>query len=334
MPKNKDAFSRYKIIDFYLRHHDFATTKRLAEICSERLGINVAVRTIQKDIADLRFDTVLNINAPIVENRKERTYYYAKGTPEIFTAIELEDEEIYALLFYAKTISQYNTYPIFKEISKAVRKVIDNSNISLKSKDLFEKETFLETEKHVALKGIEFIPMLLDAMSRKKIIEVEYQKFNNGITYYRIKPLLIKEDKQLWYILGVNTEYDKIRTYALDRIIKISVTNDDFEPLQFNSSEYFRFSFGITVNDEAPVEVLISFTPDTGNYLRTLPIHETQEIIEDTAEKFIIKLKVIPSYEFYSKILSYGSDATILSPEFIKSRFQKSFEEAVRNYEI
>lgn len=334
MPRNKDAYSRYRIIDHYLRHHDFAKTKRLAEICSERLGISVSVRTIQKDITDLRFDSVLNINAPIMESKKEQAYYYPEGTAEIFPAIELDEEEIFALLFYAKTISQYTTYPIFKDILQAVRKVIDNSNISAKSKELFEKESFLETEKHPLLKGIELIPDILDAMSRKKIIEIEYQKFNNIKTHYRIKPVLLKEDKQMWYILGVNIEIDKIRTYALDRIIKMSITNDDFEPKEFNSSEYFRFAFGITVMDETPVEVIISFTPETGNYVRTLPIHHTQEIINDTAEKFVIRLKVIPSYEFYSKIYSYGSSATIISPEHIKSRFQKTFEEAVRNYEI
>ena len=336
MPKNKDAYSRYKIIDFYLRHHECATVKRLAEVCTGRLSINVAVRTIQKDIADLRYDSVLNINAPILEFKRDHTnyYYYDKGTPEIFTSIELLEEEIYALLFYAKTMSQYKGYPIFKDIANAVKKVIDNSNISLLSKDLFEKETFLETEKHISLKGIELIPLLLDAMAGNKIIEIEYQKFNNDITYYRVKPLLVKEDKQMWYILGVHTEHNIIKTLALDRIIKITVTDDDFEPEPFNSQEYFRYSFGITVMDEIPVEILISFTPFTGNYLRTLPIHHTQEIIEDTPEIFIIKLKVIPSYEFYSKILSYGSDATILSPEHIKTKFQKSFEEAVLNYKM
>lgn len=334
MPRNKDAYSRYRIIDHYLRHHDFAKTKRLAEVCSTRLGISVSVRTIQKDIADLRFDTVLNINAPIMESKKEQAYYYPEGTPEIFSAIELDEEEIFALLFYAKTISQYTTYPIFKDILQAVRKVIDNSNISVKIKELFEKETFLETEKHVVLKGIELIPSILNAMSDRKIIEIKYQKFNNDMTQYRVKPVLLKEDKQMWYILGVDTAIDKIRTYALDRIIKMGVTNDDFEPPKFNSPEYFMFAFGITVMDETPIEVIISFTPDTGNYVRTLPIHGTQEIIEDTSEKFIIKLKVIPSYEFYSKIYSYGSSATIVAPEHIKSRFQNTFKEAVENYKL
>lgn len=332
MPRNKDAYSRYRIIDQYLRQNGFVKTSRLAEVCSERLGIPVSIRTIQKDIIDLKEDTVLNIIAPISYSKVERAYYYPEGTREIFPAIELGEEEINALLFYAKTISQYNAYPIFKDISNAVRKVIDNSNISLKSKELFEKENYLETEKHISLRGIELIPTILDSMARKKLIEMEYQKFDNLQSKYIILPVLLKEDKQMWYILGINTATKKLRTFALDRILKITITCNDFEPVQFDSAEYFKYSFGITVIDEEPVEVEISFKPDTGNYIRTLPIHETQVILEDSPNRFVIKVKVIPSYEFYSKIYSYGNAATILSPNYIKSMFQRSFEDAVKNY--
>ena len=64
----------------------------------------------------------------------------------LFPSLELEPEEINALLFYAKTISQYKEYPLFEEISNAVKKVIEGSNINPKTKELFEKETLLETD--------------------------------------------------------------------------------------------------------------------------------------------------------------------------------------------
>ena len=332
MPRNKDAYSRYRIIDQYLRQNAFVKTSRLAEVCSERLGIPISVRTIQKDIIDLKEDTGLKLYAKIEYSYSNRAYYYPEGTSEIFPAIELGEEEVNALLFYAKTISQYNAYPIFKDISNAVRKVIDNSNISPKSKELFEKENFLETEKHVSLSGIELIPQLLDAMARKKIIKLEYQKFDNIKSDYEIIPVLLKEDKQMWYILGIDTEKNKLRTFALDRILKINTTNIEFEPVHFNSSEYFKFSFGITVIDKDPVDVIISFKPDTGNYIRTLPIHSTQVVMEDTQERFVIRIKVIPSYEFYSKIYSYGNAATIISPSDIRNQFLSAYEQAVKNY--
>ena len=44
MPKNKDAYTRYKIIDQYLRRHKFGKTSRIAEVCSGNLGIPISVR--------------------------------------------------------------------------------------------------------------------------------------------------------------------------------------------------------------------------------------------------------------------------------------------------
>ncbi|WP_455323397.1 hypothetical protein [Flavobacterium piscinae] len=77
---------------------------------------------------------------------------------------------------------------------------------------------------------------------------------------------------------------------------------------------------------------MISFKPEQGNYLKTLPIHHSQVVVEDTKKNFIIKVCIIPSYEFYSKILSYGDTATVLSPESIRLEFEKKFINAVNNY--
>ena len=331
MPSNKEALKRYRIIHSVLRRGGKHKSSRITEICNES-GIPVSVRTIQKDLNDLAEDTELALFLPIKQDKKTKTYYYEEIPVNIFPSIELEKEEVNALLFYAKTIRQYQEYPIFNEISNAVKKVIENSNIAPQTKELFEKETLLETESHYHINGIELIADILDSITKRKVIEIEYQKFNGNSKTHKIKPILLKEDKQMWYILGINIKYDSLITFALDRINDITITNEEFDPIEFNSSEYFQHSFGITVSEDEPLEVIINFNPKQGNYLRTLPIHKTQEIIEDNNENFKIKVVAKPSYEFYSKIFSYGSDATIISPKPIRERVLKTFEKVINNY--
>lgn len=331
MPKNKEALKRYRIIHNILRRGGKHKTKRIVEICNEA-GIPVKLRTIQKDLEDLAEDTELGFFLPIKKDDSSRTYYYEEIPKNIFPSVELEPEEITALLFYARTVSQYKEYPIFKEITNAVQKVIDNSNIAPEIKKLFEKETLLEIEKHPQIGGVELIADILDAITKRKIIEIEYQKFDDEIKRHRIKPILIKEDKQLWYIIGINVKYNSLITLALDRIIDISIMEDSYSEVSFDSKEYFKYSFGITVTVEEPIDVIISFNPEQGNYLKTLPIHPSQIVLDDSTDKFIIQVSVKPSYEFYSKIYSYGSSATILSPEAIRETFQQTFIEAVNNY--
>lgn len=193
MPNTKEALKRYRIIHGILRRGGKHKSSRIVEICIDH-GIPVSQRTIQNDLKDLAEDTELGLFLPIKQDKITKTYYYEEIPENIFPSIELEKDEVNALLFYAKMIRQYKEYPIFNEISNAVKKVIENSNISIKTKELFEKETLLETENHQNIRGIELIADILDAITRKKVIEIEYQKFDGKSRIHKIKPILLKED--------------------------------------------------------------------------------------------------------------------------------------------
>ena len=331
MPKNKEALKRYRIIHNVLRRGGKHKTSRIVEICNDA-GIPVKLRTIQKDLEDLAEDTELGFFLPIIKDDASKTYYYKEIPNNIFPSLELEQDEIIALLFYAKTISQYKEYPLFNEITKAIQKVIKNSNISPNIQELFEKNTILETENHPSIGGIEMIAEILNAITKKKFLSVEYQKFDDKIKTHEIKPILLKEDKKLWYVLGISIKRNSLITLALDRIVDVSTKDEEFDEITFDSNEYFKYSFGVTVSENDPIEVVISFEPNQGNYLKNLPLHHTQEIIEDSDNKFVIKVMVKPSYEFYSKILSYGKTATIISPRSLKEEFTNIFEQALSNY--
>ncbi len=333
MAQNQQAIPRYRAILKVLRRSGKHSSKDIHQACINS-GIDTKYRTIQKDLQDLRDDPTIFGRELNIKSDPKTKKWYSEGIPrEIFTLLELEDGEVTALLFYAKTMNQYCEYPLFQEMSEAIRKVIDSANISENLKQLFEAKTLLETEKHEPIEGVELIPDILQSIHQRKKIIVEYQRFDRDkIKTHEFKPVLLKEDKQMWYIVGKNVKYDSLMTLALDRIVSLIVTEHIFEPIEFNSEEHFKYSFGITVPEEEPIDVIISFTPEQGNYLRTLPIHSTQQIIVDDENEFKIRVKVIPSYEFYSKIRSYGEQAKIISPESLINVIQSSFSKALSRY--
>lgn len=332
MAQNQQAIPRYRAILKVLRRSGQHSSKNIHQACINS-GIDASYRTIQKDLQDLRDDPAIFGRELNIKSDPKTKKWYSEGIPkEIFTLLELEDGEVTALLFYAKTMNQYCEYPLFQEMSKAIRKVIDSSNISENLKQLFEAKTLLETEKHEPIEGIELIPDILQSIHQRNEIIVEYKKHSGELKTHTIKPVLLKEDKKLWYIIGVNSKHESFITLALDRVKSIELTQCEFEPIEFNSEDYFKYSFGITVSEEEPIDVIISFTPEQGNYLRTLPIHSTQQIIVDDENEFKIQVKVIPSYEFYSKIRSYGEQAKIISPQSLIKVLQSSFSDALNHY--
>lgn len=333
MAQNQVALSRYRVILKKLTRPGQHSSEQILQACINS-GIDTKLRTVQKDLNDLRDDAAIFGHELNIHYDQKSKKWFSEGIPkEIFASIELEKGEITALLFYAKTINQYSGYPIFSEMTNAIKKVIDNSNISSNVKELFEKDAFLETEKHLPLKGIELIADILDAIHNRNLLIIKYQRFDGDeIKTHELRPVILKEDKQMWYIIGKNAKYDSLMTLALDRIKSLKITEQIFEPIEFNSEEYFKYSFGITVSDEEPIDVVISFTPEQGNYLRTLPIHSTQCILVDNKNQFKIKIRVIPSYEFYSKIKSYGEQAKIVSPANIAAEIKSSFAKAIHRY--
>lgn len=333
MADNQKALKRYRVILKLLSRGGKHASKDIHQVVLNS-GIDTGYRTVQKDLEDLRDDdSIFGRNLGIIEDKKERKWYSTGIPKEIFAALELKDGEVDALLFYVKTINQYKDYPIFKDIYQAMEKVIDGSNISKDRKELFKRDNLIEPEKHPPISGIEFIIDLLKAISERKIIEVEYKPFGRDSKIHTIKPILLKEDKLMWYLIGVNVKYDSLITFALDRVVSVLVKDENFDEVEFNSAEYFKYSFGITVSDEEPVEVTISFNAEQGDYLKTLPIHPTQQIVKETKENLMIKVTVKPSYEFFAKIYSYCSNAIIIFPSEIREIFKLNFTKAKSNYD-
>ncbi|MEO9885564.1 MAG: WYL domain-containing transcriptional regulator [Balneola sp.] len=333
MPKNKDAYSRYRIIDQILRQRPFVKTSELAEICAERLGLDsISGSTIQKDIRDLREDTVLQIYAPIQYSHSEKAHYYPDDVDEIFPAIELSDQEISALLFYGKVQNQYRQYGIFSDIIEAIDKVLEAANVRKQYRKISIDRPLVQTEKIPPLKGSELLIKIIQGMKSEKKIRFEYHKFASEKKERIISPYLLKEDKHMWYLIGLLEGKDQVTTFAVDRMSNVRIVNESMKRINFNPKNHFKHSLGITVPIENPIEITLSFTPFQGNYLKSLPIHESQKIILDDDKEFQVSLLVHPTYEFYSKILGYGNSVKVISPEAAKEEIKKRLVEALDHY--
>lgn len=333
MPKNKDASSRYRIIDQYLRRTPFAKTNRLTEVCEEKLGIPVSQRTIQKDLLDMKEDTSLGYFAPIRYDKKRQAYYYPKDVDELFPAIELDSEEISALLFYGQIQGQYNQLGIFGEITKAVDKVLEVANVRKEYREVVTNQPIIQMERIPRIKGNELLLKLIQALRSKKKISFGYQKFGDQKKERIISPYILKEDKHMWYLIGKIDGRDYVTTFAVDRMSDIRILKESVQRIPFDSKSYFKYSFGVTVTDDDPIEVILSFTHHQGHYIKALPIHETQIILVDNEEELRISLQVKLSYEFYSKILSYGNSVEVISPVEVQQEIKEKLQQALSNYD-
>lgn len=323
----KHPIGRYQVIDRELGRKDWVKTKELKYLIEEELSIVVSERMINEDINAMKDDPLLAYFAPIEYNTTRKAYYYADKTYTI-KAFGLKEEDINALMFYAKAINQYKEYEVFKDFTNAIEKVLDAVTIRKGLSNKGQKRTVVQTERTPKLTGSELIPLIVQALDMNLVIEFEYQKFEDSVPKkVKLQPHLLKEDRHRWYVLGrIEGHDDPTTVYALDRILAANILNEKFKPLEFDFDHYFAHSFGITVTNDDPVDVVLSFTPFQGNYLKTLKIHQTQETLIDSENEYRISVRVAPSWEFYEKILGYGNTVKVVSPREVIEEVKKKAE--------
>ena len=148
-----------------------------------------------------------------------------------------------------------------------------------------------------------------------------------------VEPYCLKMFKQRWYVLVYAPDIDQMRIYSLDRIHAIEPTKEKYQlPDDFDAEAYFKDAYGTADLNYEPVEVKISISAKQAPYLRTLPLHVSQEEIETNEEYSVFRYFIIPSYDFKQELYKYGSDVEVLAPESMRKEFAEDAEKTNKMY--
>lgn len=133
------------------------------------------------------------------------------------------------------------------------------------------------------LAGQQYISGIIETMREGKVLNISYQSFRmDGPRTHEVEPYCLKIYKQRWYLVGRRPDRDVKRIFALDRIKGIERTDRTFQlPDSFDAEKYFENTIGIVVEDNCqPQTIKIYAVNGQQNYIRSLPLHPTQQKYE------------------------------------------------------
>ena len=320
MPANKSATIRYRIIDQCLtnRLHKYPNKEYIRKKCSEMIGDDVAVSTIEKDLQAMKHNRGLGYHAPIKYNKQDNFYYYASPEYSI-NQLPLNEEEWNSLRIAAGFLFQYREIPVFHHFKQAIEHINTRFALSLDMLDPF-LDQYIQFEKRPANAGQKWLPQLYDCILKKQTLRFMYDNiYNSEQKQYLVDPYLLKENKGQWYLIGWNEERDAYRTYALDRMIQLEKSDNGFERKpDFNADQYFTNSVGIMVGTAEPEKVVLEIYAPFSLMVEAHPLHASQQIIEKTENQIRIELYIINSVEFQLQVLGYGEYARVIYPDTLK----------------
>lgn len=161
---------------------------------------------------------------------------------------------------------------------------------------------------------------VITAMKINHKLEITHRRFGYAsASTFVIDPYCIKLFENRWYVLGKNN-FGSVRIYGLDRIEDLRLTNEKFSlPVDFDAESFFAPYFGVTVGQgkESQIIVLRAYK-EHKYYMSSLPIHESQELIEDAGEYADFRLYLAPTSDLIMKLLSFGNMIEVLKPETLR----------------
>ncbi len=175
----------------------------------------------------------------------------------------------------------------------------------------------------------------IDALRQHRALRFDYKRYtssrpNRGVV---VETYFLRVFHQRWYVFGLNVAENQMKTYALDRMSNLTVTDREYDPEKaITPQEYFRDAFGIVVPRGEPRHVVLRADSKFAPYLRDLPLHPSQhEEVHDGFSSFYYNMLL--SEELVNQIVSYGSLLRVLEPPELRSMVIKAHQDALAQYD-
>lgn len=201
----------------------------------------------------------------------------------------------------------------------AYRQTEDNQNIFL-----FEKRQ---------ASGLYHVQYIIHAIKKSQVLSFTYTKhWDKSGEKKIIEPYALKEFRNRWYLIGHEfgkTDF-KLKIYGLDRITNLEINSKKFNKKEIKTDASFKNSFGIvSTENELPENIILSFKARQSKFVKSLPLHHSQEILTDNDDELRISLQLVPTYDFYQELLTHAERLSVISPLKVKNEYLRFLNKAI-----
>ncbi len=168
-------------------------------------------------------------------------------------------------------------------------------------------------------------------------IRFTYQKYQQAETKtyefqpYLFEPAILSEGV---YMVGHCLNYDELRTFKVERILKASLTTLTFEPKMLDANQLMRYAWGIWFNDDDKplIEVVLRFSPEVARRVKETIWHPTQEITDRDDGGVEWRVRVGGTQELIPWVRGWGSAVEVIAPTDLRRLIADDLRHAAERY--
>jgi predicted DNA-binding transcriptional regulator YafY len=163
-------------------------------------------------------------------------------------------------------------------------------------------------------------------------VKKEMELRHNG-AWYHISPWGLSWDDENYYLVGYDSDADKIKHYRVDKMLHISMSDEEREGKahfkKLDMAEYAKKSFGMFGGEEQMVKLLVD------NQLAGVIIDRFgKDIMLFPADEhhFTVNVDVHVSRQFTGWIISLGDGVRIIGPDAVVEQMKEEIRRLTEQY--
>jgi predicted DNA-binding transcriptional regulator YafY len=325
MPRNAEVIRQWTIL------RDLESSRRLTiDDLAGRTG--VTTRTIRRDLEALQ-----EAGFPLFDEVHEgKRYWTLEQRP--FRRLDETGFNLAELsaLYFTRTLAECLAATPFQQdvrnafdklaaaLTPGMRQFLDRLPLAIQAKADPGVREARGPDDRASSKPDPRVAQLLDATLHHRRIEMRYHSFSsNREKAYAVEPQRLVFAQGALYLLAFVPEYGELRTFSVDRILGLSLTEDRFEPKDL-AEDAFAHSLG--VHQGTPEAIEIAFEPQMSRHIRGRIWHPSQQIEERPNGGLLLRLTVSNDWALRSWILGFGALARVVAPPHLSAQILEEVE--------
>jgi predicted DNA-binding transcriptional regulator YafY len=240
--------------------------------------MSVTKRTIWRDLEALQ-----HAGFPLIDEKRDRkTVWKLTAMPlKALNDPALSFSEVCSL-YMSRALVMSMAGPAFSAGVASVFKKLQRV-LSSKMREFLDelpgviKVKAVASKKRGAVQFDEIVARLIEGSMRRRAASVRYFSMSsNREKDYELHPYNVAYADGGLYLTAYVPEYRQVRTFAIERVRKVTLLDHGFEPATDLASEPFGHSLG--VNRGRPEKIEIEFAPRVAPYIREREWHKSQEL--------------------------------------------------------
>lgn len=328
MPRSfNQKLKPFYVMNYLLENTDEEHTVTVNQIIAhlEAQGISAERKSIYSDIEALQ---VLGVDIERVDSGNYVGYYVASRTFEL-PELKLLVDSVQS----SKFITHKKTASLIKKIEKLA---------SIHEAQLLNRQVFVKNRIKTMNESIYYnVDEIHNGISKNKRIKFLYfeetvsgeRNYRHGGAYYVVSPFALTWDDENYYMVAYDSDAWMIKHYRVDKMEKISVTDETRDGLEaYNALDmavYAKKTFGMFTGHE--VNVAMRFDNHLVGAVRDR-LGRDVFIVADGPDHFTVRADVVVSPQFFAWVCGFGAQAVITGPNEVVEQMKNHVEAIAAQY--